>query len=512
MTIKVFMSQLWPDAGGRTRAVFVRNESIYQNISKDTELYVLHRADDLQERIINGTKRFKNEFQIKALFQDIRHLSTFRPQSRVTNNDIVSEHVVDYQNVRFETSADGKMITAFRNNEKIMKFWKNASMAAFTNSSNTRDKMYYLTQNAKVVHGFKNGTKSFRLVNDLEGNMISLGRYLESPDRYSSEQFFNIYGEKLFESAVQGGKQRYYTYLDDTESGLNITSEKELVEYLVKNYVNVENDDTLIIDEPQFYTLGLALGNENTQRLFYFHWYNYGEQEKLMLTDNTVNKTAVFLTEKQRNDFVTRANGFDNPTLTSIVTDNVLEPTDQVVKRSTDGVERILFIGRLSREKNIPRTFRAFAEYLKINNKAVLTLIGDGAERANLEKLANELGIRESVDFVGNLRFPYESKYVETVDFAMITPIGETYGLVFPEFISRGIPVVTVDSSFGPSNWIVNDKNGKILDVEASDAEIAQAMHELSELNLKPEDVMSTLDIEQINKDVDETLINLISK
>ena len=62
---------------------------------------------------------------------------------------------------------------------------------------------------------------------------------------------------------------------------------------------------------------------------------------------------------------------------------------------------RFLSLARLSPEKNIEMTLRAFADVLAQEPSATLTIGGTGSREAELRRLADELGITASVNFAG---------------------------------------------------------------------------------------------------------------
>lgn len=92
---------------------------------------------------------------------------------------------------------------------------------------------------------------------------------------------------------------------------------------------------------------------------------------------------------------------------------------------------------------------------------------------------------------------------------ALVTPRNESYGLVYPELISRGIPVVTVDAPYGPRYWI-NNENGELLPNDASNEDISYAIYNLLKKDLSPEKVSSSIDIKRMNDSVISKLTMLI--
>ena len=90
---------------------------------------------------------------------------------------------------------------------------------------------------------------------------------------------------------------------------------------------------------------------------------------------------------------------------------NLFKPTENLsakeeAKKSFGVKNRsICYMGRLSYEKSIDQIIRAFALINKKMPELNLMLIGDGPERKNLEKLARDLKINDSVIFTGSLLY-----------------------------------------------------------------------------------------------------------
>ena len=64
--------------------------------------------------------------------------------------------------------------------------------------------------------------------------------------------------------------------------------------------------------------------------------------------------------------------------------------------------QRVLMVGRLVEKKGFEYGLRAFAQVRSRGVPASLTIVGQGERRASLERLARELGVAESVAFVGS--------------------------------------------------------------------------------------------------------------
>lgn len=102
-----------------------------------------------------------------------------------------------------------------------------------------------------------------------------------------------------------------------------------------------------------------------------------------------------------------------------------------------------VYVGRLSVEKGVAILLRAFARVSGRLPAARLRIVGDGAERPTLERLAADLGLREAVGFAGWQQPDAVERELRPA-WAMVAPSlwAEPLGLVAIEAIVRGVPVV----------------------------------------------------------------------
>jgi glycosyltransferase involved in cell wall biosynthesis len=122
-----------------------------------------------------------------------------------------------------------------------------------------------------------------------------------------------------------------------------------------------------------------------------------------------------------------------------LVIPNALDPRDfaDVAPPSATSPLPIGFIGRLDPVKRVPDLLRAVA---KLKGRVVLHVFGDGAERPALERLVDDLGIREHVLFHGTIARPQEA--LRQMNVLVLPSEAEGFGLVLIEAMAAGIPVV----------------------------------------------------------------------
>lgn len=105
-------------------------------------------------------------------------------------------------------------------------------------------------------------------------------------------------------------------------------------------------------------------------------------------------------------------------------------------------------ISRLTRQKDLPTLFSAFAQFLMDHPKSTLLLVGGGEEKNNLENLARNLGIAESIEWVGRTsRIP---EFLSRMDIFILSSLYEGFGLVLLEAMDAGVPIIASNNSAIP--------------------------------------------------------------
>ena len=95
----------------------------------------------------------------------------------------------------------------------------------------------------------------------------------------------------------------------------------------------------------------------------------------------------------------------------------------------TDGVLKVIFVGRLIAYKRVDATLKALAQAFP-KGKFHFTIVGDGTAKDELVKLVDEMGIKDKVSFCGRVpRDEAQQKLREADCFVMISE-NEVFGLV----------------------------------------------------------------------------------
>ena len=104
----------------------------------------------------------------------------------------------------------------------------------------------------------------------------------------------------------------------------------------------------------------------------------------------------------------------------------------------------LLLLGRVAKEKSMDFSIEGFAKYLKKNNNpdVKLIVVGDGPQREELELMTHNLGISDSVIFVGKVPASEVAFYYHLADIYTSASLTETQGLTFMEAMASGTIVL----------------------------------------------------------------------
>ena len=102
----------------------------------------------------------------------------------------------------------------------------------------------------------------------------------------------------------------------------------------------------------------------------------------------------------------------------------------------------ILYLGRVSQEKNIEELIRYMPAYLERHDDAKFVIIGDGPDCSRLKNLAKEMGCEGSILFLGEKPYDDIGKYYQMGDVFVSASKSETQGLTFIEAMASSLPVV----------------------------------------------------------------------
>lgn len=141
-------------------------------------------------------------------------------------------------------------------------------------------------------------------------------------------------------------------------------------------------------------------------------------------------------------------------------------PKVRKAARTDLGISRnefvLITIGRLIKRKAIDTMINALAKLPDQN--ITLYIMGDGPEREFLASLADQMGLRERVIFLGYVTEEEKYRYLSVADLFVSTSLHEGFGIVFMESMHFGIPIVCSNYG-GQVDFLANEENALLIDV-----------------------------------------------
>lgn len=121
----------------------------------------------------------------------------------------------------------------------------------------------------------------------------------------------------------------------------------------------------------------------------------------------------------------------------------------------------LLFVGRLTKEKNLEFLIQAFAKVKATLSECTLVLTAQGPLEAPLKKMVSEMGLSLETDvvFTGALPFDALINVYYSADLFVFSSVTETQGLVLIEAMAAGLPVVAVRAN-GVNDMVDDNLDG----------------------------------------------------
>lgn len=124
-----------------------------------------------------------------------------------------------------------------------------------------------------------------------------------------------------------------------------------------------------------------------------------------------------------------------------------LYPKEEVLKlRQHFGLKAedkvILYLGRISKEKNIAEIIEAMPEYMRTRDQVRFLIVGGGPEMENLKQTVAEQKMQDKIIFTGPQPWDNIGLFYQLGDVFVSASQSETQGLTYIEAMAAGLPVV----------------------------------------------------------------------
>jgi glycosyltransferase involved in cell wall biosynthesis len=158
------------------------------------------------------------------------------------------------------------------------------------------------------------------------------------------------------------------------------------------------------------------------------------------------------------------------------VVPNILDRASFPFRRRDTFRPRLLSTRNLEALYNVTCTLRAFGRIQDRHPDATLTLVGDGAQRAQLERMVGELALR-NVTFAGRVPPQEIWRFYDEADIYVQTPDIDNMPSSVLEAFASGLPVVSSDAG-GVSTILEHESQG-LLVPSNDDVAVAAAVERL---------------------------------
>ena len=142
------------------------------------------------------------------------------------------------------------------------------------------------------------------------------------------------------------------------------------------------------------------------------------------------------------------------------------KPANLIARYGLDGKQVLLTVSRLAaaeRYKGHDRIIAALPRVLAVNRDVVYLVVGDGDDRARLERLAIEHGVSSAVRFLGRVASEDLGDHYRLADLFVMPSTGEGFGIVFLEATASGVPVIAGNRD-GSADALADGAVGRLVD------------------------------------------------
>ncbi len=122
----------------------------------------------------------------------------------------------------------------------------------------------------------------------------------------------------------------------------------------------------------------------------------------------------------------------------------------------------LLYVGRLSREKNLVFLLESLAPLLREEADVRAVFVGDGKLRADLERASRALGVAGRTLFTGYVPFEQVHDYFYLGDMFVTASLSEVFPLTVIEGLAASLPVVAIDA-VGTGDIVEDGQNGLLV-------------------------------------------------
>jgi glycosyltransferase involved in cell wall biosynthesis len=205
-----------------------------------------------------------------------------------------------------------------------------------------------------------------------------------------------------------------------------------------------------------------AFIGRNPAGKFPLRWQSYADKRKEILLNQRCHR---FITYSQYHKEELVRNGFEAQRVHVNVP--VRSPGTEGPVSCLGERNLVLFAGQIIRGKGVDLLLRALSK-VRVPFEAII--LGDGNHRAHCERLCQRLGLSDRVRFRGFVPRELIKEFTLQASVMVVSSVWpEPFGLVGPEALTFGVPVVAFDAG-GIREWLIDGENGFLVPWMDTDA------------------------------------------
>ncbi|MFM7427773.1 MAG: glycosyltransferase [Elainella sp.] len=139
-----------------------------------------------------------------------------------------------------------------------------------------------------------------------------------------------------------------------------------------------------------------------------------------------------------------------------------VEPALFAAVRHQGRGQRLLYTGRLAAVKGLPILLESLAQLKSSYPDLRLTVVGDGPDRSQLEQMAQQLGLTDTVAFVGYQSQASVRQFMQETDVFVLPSFAEGVPVSLMEAMAAAVPVVTTQIA-GVGELVENGVSGYLV-------------------------------------------------
>ena len=183
--------------------------------------------------------------------------------------------------------------------------------------------------------------------------------------------------------------------------------------------------------------------------------------------------TLVFVSHKLASDFTSKFG--IKYSLVNVIYNGINKKLSKKNIYKIGGKIVIVTIARLVRQKDHITLFKAIKKVQSKTKNVHLWILSDGEDSEQIKIDAKRIGVKSTVFFgwVSNIY-----TYLKRSSIFVFSSIREGFGYVIIEAMTQGLPIISTDTPFGPSEILDNGKYGILVPTQDEEA-MTKAIHKL---------------------------------